>query len=148
MLYIFITPKRGEFKDKEKICNQKQNIILVFLLPQGGPIYRQIIDQVKTHIATGRLEKDEFLSSFRQVAKELEINPITVLKFLWEKKMMNSNICQSAFKNAPTARKMYHIKKVQDLLSTFSSFIFEWDVSLFLRKVFNDLRQRCSQVET
>ncbi len=46
----------------------------------GVPIYRQIIDQVKTHIATGRLETGEFLPSVRQVAKDLEINPITVLK--------------------------------------------------------------------
>ena len=46
----------------------------------GVPIYRQILDQVKTHIATGRLKMGEFLPSVRQVAKELEINPITVLK--------------------------------------------------------------------
>jgi len=46
----------------------------------GVPIYRQIIDQVKTHIATGRLEMDVFLPSVRQVAKELVVNPMTVSK--------------------------------------------------------------------
>ena len=46
----------------------------------GVPIYRQIIDQVKTLIAIGRLVRGEYLPSVRQVAKELEINPITVLK--------------------------------------------------------------------
>lgn len=46
----------------------------------GVPIYRQIIDQVKTQIATGRLERGVFLPSVRQVAEELEINPMTVSK--------------------------------------------------------------------
>ena len=46
----------------------------------GVPIYRQIIDQVKTHIATGKLKSGEFLPSVRQVASELEINPMTVSK--------------------------------------------------------------------
>ncbi len=46
----------------------------------GVPIYRQVLDQVKTLIATGRLEEGVFLPSVRQVSKELEINPMTVSK--------------------------------------------------------------------
>ena len=46
----------------------------------GVPIYRQIIDQVKIQIATGRLEVGVFLPSVRQVGEELEINPMTVSK--------------------------------------------------------------------
>jgi len=46
----------------------------------GVPIYRQVIDQVKTLIATGRLEEGVFLPSVRQVSKELAINPMTVSK--------------------------------------------------------------------
>ena len=46
----------------------------------GVPIYRQIIDQVKTQIATGHLETGVFMPSVRQVAEELEINPMTVSK--------------------------------------------------------------------
>jgi len=46
----------------------------------GVPIYRQIIDQVKTLIATGKIEPENFLPSVRQVAAELEINPMTVSK--------------------------------------------------------------------
>jgi len=46
----------------------------------GVPIYRQVIDQVKTQIATGRLEEGAFVPSVRQVSKELEINPMTVSK--------------------------------------------------------------------
>jgi GntR family transcriptional regulator len=50
------------------------------LTTSGVPIYRQIIDQVKTLIATGRLLDGVFLPSVRQVASELEINPMTVSK--------------------------------------------------------------------
>ena len=58
------------------------NIKLYFQIAttSGVPIYRQIVDQVKTLIATGRLSPDEFLPSVRQVAGELEINPMTVSK--------------------------------------------------------------------
>ena len=49
-------------------------------ISSGVPIYRQIIDQVKTQIATGRLGSGVFMPSVRQVAEELEINPMTVSK--------------------------------------------------------------------
>ncbi|MDP2653481.1 MAG: GntR family transcriptional regulator [Candidatus Omnitrophota bacterium] len=50
------------------------------LATSGVPIYRQITDQVKTHAAAGRLTPGAFLPSVRQVAAELEINPMTVSK--------------------------------------------------------------------
>jgi GntR family transcriptional regulator len=58
------------------------NIKLYFQIvtTSGVPIYRQIQDQVKTLIATGRFAKDEFMPSVRQMANELEINPMTVSK--------------------------------------------------------------------
>ncbi len=46
----------------------------------GVPIYRQIMDQVKIHIVSGRLKGEDFLPSVRQVAKEIEVNPMTVSK--------------------------------------------------------------------
>lgn len=46
----------------------------------GVPIYRQVIDQVKTLIATGHLVPEMFLPSVRQVAKALAVNPMTVSK--------------------------------------------------------------------
>lgn len=46
----------------------------------GVPIYRQIIDQIKTNIATGALKPEDFVPSVRQMASELEINPMTVSK--------------------------------------------------------------------
>ena len=46
----------------------------------GVPIYRQLTDQVKLNIASGKLPGGEFLPSVRQVAGELAINPMTVSK--------------------------------------------------------------------
>jgi GntR family transcriptional regulator len=46
----------------------------------GVPIYRQLIEQVRAQIAGGRLGDGEFLPSVRQVAEELEVNPMTVSK--------------------------------------------------------------------
>ena len=46
----------------------------------GVPIYRQLVDQIRSQIVGGRLSADEFLPSVRQVAQELEVNPMTVSK--------------------------------------------------------------------
>lgn len=46
----------------------------------GVPIYRQLIDQARAQIATGRLSAGEFLPSVRQVSAELAVNPMTVSK--------------------------------------------------------------------
>jgi GntR family transcriptional regulator len=46
----------------------------------GVPIYRQLINQVRAQIAGERLAAGEFLPSVRQVAEELQINPMTVSK--------------------------------------------------------------------
>jgi DNA-binding transcriptional regulator YhcF (GntR family) len=46
----------------------------------GVPVYRQLMDAVRADIASGRQPMDSILPSVRQVAKELEINPMTVSK--------------------------------------------------------------------
>ncbi len=46
----------------------------------GVPIYRQLTEQVRLHAAASRLKSGEFLPSVRQVAQELQINPMTVSK--------------------------------------------------------------------
>ena len=55
--------------------------LLFYVFPNSGlPIYRQLIDQVRRHVASGRLVTGDFLPSVRQVALELEVNPMTVSK--------------------------------------------------------------------
>jgi GntR family transcriptional regulator len=53
-----------------------------FRIDNGGdrPVYQQIIDQVKRDIALGRLLTGEKLSTVRQLAGLLAINPNTIAK--------------------------------------------------------------------
>ncbi len=44
----------------------------------GVPFYRQIIDQVKSAIATGRIEPGDRLPTVRQLSVDLSVNPNTV----------------------------------------------------------------------
>jgi GntR family transcriptional regulator len=46
----------------------------------GEPIYRQLVEQIKYHVACGRLEGGDRLPSIRALAGELKINPRTVVK--------------------------------------------------------------------
>lgn len=46
----------------------------------GVPIYRQIIDQVRALVASGRWTEETLLPSVRQLATALEINMMTVSK--------------------------------------------------------------------
>ncbi len=47
-------------------------------LKSGVPIYRQIIDQVKSGIATGALSPGDRLPTVRQLSVDLSVNPNTV----------------------------------------------------------------------
>ena len=46
----------------------------------GVPVYRQLIDQVKAGIASGKLTTGDQLPTVRQLAVDLTINPNTVLR--------------------------------------------------------------------
>ncbi len=49
--------------------------------PKSGiPIYIQIIDQIKSQIASGRLKVGDRIPTVRELAIELQINPNTVAK--------------------------------------------------------------------
>jgi GntR family transcriptional regulator len=49
-------------------------------LHTGVPVYRQIIDQVRTGIASGSLSAGDQLPTVRQLAVDLAINPNTVMR--------------------------------------------------------------------
>ena len=46
----------------------------------GVPIYRQVLDQVRRQVLTGRLSPGDKLASVREVSAELRVNPMTVSK--------------------------------------------------------------------
>lgn len=48
------------------------------------PIYHQIIEQLKTQIAVGKLKPGDKLPSVRELAVEAEVNPNTMQKALQE----------------------------------------------------------------
>jgi len=49
-------------------------------LHSGVPVYRQIIDQVRTGVAAGTLTAGDQLPTVRQLAVDLAINPNTVMR--------------------------------------------------------------------
>lgn len=49
-------------------------------LHSGVPVYRQLIDQVRTGIAAGSLAAGDQLPTVRQLAVDLAINPNTVMR--------------------------------------------------------------------
>jgi GntR family transcriptional regulator len=56
-------------------------LLMLSVAPSSGvPIYRQLMDQMRGLIAAGRLEAGELLPSVRQVALQLQVNPMTVSK--------------------------------------------------------------------
>jgi GntR family transcriptional regulator len=55
--------------------------MLIVVDPHSGvPVYRQLIDQVKFHIASGMLKAGDELPSTRTLSSELGVNPMTVSK--------------------------------------------------------------------
>src|SRR5438552_2579516 len=55
---------------------------LKFTISTGSttPIYRQITEQVRLSVATGKLDVDDRLPSVRALAEELVVNPNTVAR--------------------------------------------------------------------
>ena len=55
--------------------------VFVNIDPSNGlPIYMQIVQQIKTGVAVGRLQPEDPLPSVRQLATELRVNPNTVAR--------------------------------------------------------------------
>lgn len=55
--------------------------VFVNVDPSSGlPIFRQIVQQIKTAVAVGRLRPEDSLPSVRHLATELRVNPNTVAR--------------------------------------------------------------------
>jgi GntR family transcriptional regulator len=46
----------------------------------GVPIYRQVIEQIQGQIMAGQLKQGQQLSSVRELAEQLRVNPMTISK--------------------------------------------------------------------
>jgi GntR family transcriptional regulator len=55
-------------------------VLLVLDLHSGVPVYRQLMEQVKFHVASGLLKPGDELPSTRTLSADLKINPMTVSK--------------------------------------------------------------------
>lgn len=55
-------------------------MLLVLDHHSGVPAYRQLMDQVKFHVASGLLRPGDELPSTRQLSAELNLNPMTISK--------------------------------------------------------------------
>ena len=55
--------------------------LLIVVDPSSGvPVYRQLMDQIKFHIASGLLGPGDELPSTRALSSELGVNPMTISK--------------------------------------------------------------------
>ncbi len=55
--------------------------MLILIDPHSGvPAYRQLMDQIKFHIASGLLQPGAELPSTRALSAELRLNPMTISK--------------------------------------------------------------------
>jgi GntR family transcriptional regulator len=55
--------------------------MLIVVDPHSGvPVYRQLMDQIKFHIASGLLRPGDELPSTRALSAELGVNPMTISK--------------------------------------------------------------------
>jgi GntR family transcriptional regulator len=55
--------------------------MLIVVDPHSGvPVYRQLMDQVKFHIASGLLRPGDELPSTRALSSQLGVNPMTISK--------------------------------------------------------------------
>ncbi len=58
----------------------QKNLLVVVDPHSGVPVYRQVMDQVKFHIASGILEPGDELPSTRALSSQLGVNPMTISK--------------------------------------------------------------------
>ncbi|MGD9402955.1 MAG: GntR family transcriptional regulator [bacterium] len=55
--------------------------MLIVVHPHSGvPVYRQLMEQIKFHVASGLLAPGDELPSTRELSAELGVNPMTVSK--------------------------------------------------------------------
>jgi len=104
--------------------------------PKAGiPFYRQIIDQIKYGIVSGRLKIGEQLPTVRALAVELKINLNTVSKAYKELEIQNvletqqgtGTFVNKVDINLPEKER---VKKLKDICNEFSTVAFSYGFSI------------------
>ena len=101
----------------------------------GTPFYRQIIDQIKFGIASGKLKTGEQLPTVRSLAVDLKVNLNTVAKAYKELEIQNiletqqgtgTFISDMDVRISPKERN----KKLQEICNEFSTIAFSYGFSV------------------
>ncbi len=101
----------------------------------GSPFYRQIIDQIKFGIASGKLKVGEQLPTVRALAVELKVNLNTVAKAYKEleiQRILETQQGTGTFINSNDIllSEKEKQKKIQDLCKEFSTIAFAYGFSI------------------
>lgn len=86
------------------------------------PIYRQIADQLKNDILSGRMKEGTYLPSIRELARDLKVSVITTMKAyedLEQEGLVTAVQGKGFFVNAQDTEmlKEQHLRKVEDALT-------------------------------
>ncbi len=87
----------------------------------GEPIYKQIADQIREEILTGKRKEGDYLPSIRSLAKELRISVITTMKAyeaLQEMGLVTAVQGKGYYVNAADTESIreQHLRKVENAL--------------------------------
>jgi GntR family transcriptional regulator len=110
----------------------------------GSPFYRQIIDQIKFGIASGKLKVGEQLPTVRALAVELKVNLNTVAKAYKELEIQNILETQQGTgtfinSNDILLSEKEKQKKIQDICKEFSTIAFTYGFSI--ENIINELQK-------
>lgn len=111
----------------------------------GAPFYRQIIDQIKFGIATGRLKIGDQLPTVRALAVDLKINLNTVAKAYKELEIQNILETQQGTGTFISNVKVNisdrdRNKKIQEICNEFTTIAFSYGFTL--NDIINQLQKK------
>lgn len=110
----------------------------------GSPFYRQIIDQIKFGIASGKLKIGEQLPTVRALAVELKVNLNTVAKAYKELEIQNILETQQGTgtfinKTEIQISEKEKNKKLQEICNEFSTIAYSYGFSV--NDIINELQK-------
>jgi GntR family transcriptional regulator len=93
-------------------------MLILVDLHSGVPVYRQLMDQIKFHVASGLLKPGDELPSTRALSSDLGVNPMTVSKaysFLEKEGVIERRPGRPLVVRAFGGEREIHARKVEQL---------------------------------